>query len=201
VNTEKLIRKYDKQARTYEMRRRNRTERAWRERLIRCAEGRVLELSVGAGANFPFYPKEAEVVAVDFSGEMLAKAREGAAENGIRASFIRSDVESLSFPDDSFDTIVSTLSFCGYENPDLVLHRMQRWCKPGGRLLFMEHGISSNRLVGLLQKIADPLFKAAVGCHLKRDIVRMLEHSRANIGQMERHMMGAVYLVWAAPHK
>lgn len=121
MNTEKLIRKFDKQAKIYEMRRRKQSEKKWREKLIRCAKGRVLEVGVGAGANFHFYPKDVEVTAVDFSKEMLSRAKEAAAESGIQAEFTLSDVESLSFPDDSFDTIVSTLTFCGYEDPHRVL--------------------------------------------------------------------------------
>lgn len=201
MSTEKLIRKFDKQAKIYEMRRRKQSEKKWREKLIRCAKGHVLEVGVGAGANFHFYPKDVEVTAVDFSKEMLSRAKEAAAESGIQAEFTLSDVESLSFPDDSFDTIVSTLTFCGYEDPHRVLSNIQKWCKPGGQILLMEHGISSYRFVDRIQKMVDPLFKKMVGCHLKRDILQILEITNLNINKVERHMLGAVYLVWAAPNK
>lgn len=201
MGKEKLIRKFDKQARIYESRRKKQSEKEWREKLIRCAQGRVLELSVGAGANFPFYPKEVEVTAVDFSREMLTKAKQGAAENEINANFILSDVESLSFPDGSFDTIVSTLSFCGYEDPYSVSSKIHKWCKPDGQILLMEHGISSNRFVGQIQKMMDPMFKKIVGCHLKRDMLEILKKTNLNIRKIERHMLGAIYLVWAAPNQ
>jgi ubiquinone/menaquinone biosynthesis C-methylase UbiE len=199
VANEKLIRKFDKQAGLYESRRRSLTEKDWRETLIRCAEGRVLELSVGAGANFPFYRKDVEVVAVDFSSEMLAKAKQGAAEHGIQASFLLSDVESLSFPEHSFDTIVSTLSFCGYEHPDRVLRTIQTWCKPGGQLLMMEHGLSSVKAFNPLQRLVDPVFKLIVGCHQNRDIVKLVTEAGVKINSIERHTMGMVYLMWASP--
>ncbi|WP_373228623.1 class I SAM-dependent methyltransferase [Cohnella sp.] len=201
MSKEKLIRKFDRQARFYEVRRKRKTQQEWREKLISCAKGRVLEVSVGAGANFHFYPQDVQVTAVDFSLEMLNKAKQAAAETGVQAEFIQSDVESLSFPDDSFDTIVSTLSFCGYEDPYSVLGAFQKWCKRDGQILLLEHGISSNRIIGQLQKIVDPLFKKAVGCHLKRDMLQILQLSNLHINKMEHYMFGAVHLVWAAPNK
>lgn len=115
MNKDKIIRTFDKQAKIYEKRRRKRSERKWREKLLSHAKGKVLEVAVGAGANFHFYPQEVEVTAVDFSEGMLKKAKEAAIEEGIEAHFILSDVESLSFEDNSFDTVISTLSLCGYE--------------------------------------------------------------------------------------
>ncbi|WP_233531188.1 class I SAM-dependent methyltransferase [Paenibacillus alkalitolerans] len=116
MNNEKLIQKFDKQAKVYEMRRRKQSEKKWREKLIRSARGTVLEVGVGAGANFQFYSQDVEVTAVDFSKEMLSKAEEAVVESGVRAKFIHSDIESLSFPDDAFDTVVSTLTLCGYQD-------------------------------------------------------------------------------------
>lgn len=201
MSKEKLIRKFNKQAKIYEVRRRRQSEKEWREKLIGSAKGRVLEVSVGAGANFQFYPKDVEITAVDFSEEMIKKARIAAADNGVKVDFLVSDVESLSFLDNSFDTIVSTLSFCGYEEPSLVLQAFQRWCKPEGQILFMEHGISSNRLARQLQRMVDPLFKRMVGCHLNRDIIQILKDSNLHIRQMEHHRIGVFHLVWAAPNK
>jgi ubiquinone/menaquinone biosynthesis C-methylase UbiE len=201
MSKERLIRKFDKQARIYEVRRKRKSEREWREKLITCVKGRVLEVSVGAGANFHFYPKDVQVTAVDFSVEMLNKANQAATEIGIQAEFIHSDVESLMFPDDSFDTIVSTLSFCGYADPHKVLGAFQNWCKRDGQILLLEHGISSNRIIGGLQTIVDPLFKKVVGCHLKRDMVQILQQSNLLINKMEHYMFGAVHLVWASPNK
>lgn len=200
MNKDKLIQKFDKQAGIYEVRRKKRTERVWREKLINCSKGRVLEVAVGAGANFHYYPKEIELTAVDFSSEMINKAKIAAFDYGIQAEFILSDVESLSFPDNSFDTIVSTLSFCGYEDPMAVLELFNKWCKPEGQILLMEHGISSNRLLGGFQNWMDPLFKKVVGCHLDRDIVKILQ-AKLSIRKMEHHMIGAVHLVWAEPRK
>jgi ubiquinone/menaquinone biosynthesis C-methylase UbiE len=201
MNKDKLIRKFDKQAKVYEWRRRKLSEKKWREKLIRCAKGKVLEIAVGAGANFHFYPKEVEVIAVDFSEEMLNKAKQAAADNGINAEFILSDVESLSFPDDSFDTVISTLSLCGYEDPSNVLGAFQKWCKFDGQILLMEHGISSNSFIGFAQSALEPVFLKVSGCHLNRDMVQIIQKSNMHITKMEHFSFNTIHLVWAAPNK
>lgn len=201
MDKEKLIRKFDNQSNIYEMRRKKQSERKWREKLIGSAKGKVLEVAVGAGANFYFYPKDVDVTAVDFSGAMLSKARESATASKVRATFIQSDIESISFPENSFDTIVSTLSFCGYEYPVRVLESFSRWCKPGGQILLMEHGLSSNRLIGSTQKIIEPVFLRVVGCHLDRNMIHIFQQSPIHIHHMERYKFNTIHLVWASPNK
>lgn len=198
MSNAKLVRKFDKQSEMYEVRRKRLTEKEWRQKLIGGATGRILEVAVGAGANFPYYAAGAELTAADFSGGMLDKARIAAIDYGLRPTFIHAEVESLDFADRSFDTIVSTLSFCGYDDPLRVLDLFNRWCKPDGRILLMEHGISSNRIVGCIQKGINPLFRKAVGCNLDRDIVGIVQ-SKLNIEKMEHHLIGAVHLIWAKP--
>ena len=75
MNRNQLIRIFDKQANIYEKRRKDQSQAKWREKLLSSAKGKVLEVAVGAGANFQYYPSGVEVTAVDFSGEMLKKAK------------------------------------------------------------------------------------------------------------------------------
>lgn len=201
MDGEKLIHKFDKQARMYEMRRRNGRgkEMIWRRRLIGSAQGKVLEVGVGAGANFSFYSDGVDVTGVDFSGEMLSKARVAAVECGVQAEFVQSDVETLEFPEASFDTVVSTLTMCGYKDPLAVLKKFNRWCRPNGQILLLEHGISSNWLAGVIQKAVNPLFRRMAGCHMDRDMLRIFRESGIQMIRTERHMLGAVYLAWAKP--
>jgi len=118
-----LIRLYDKQANQYDkLRRRKKTfDQKWRKQLLSFAKGKILEVSVGAGANFKFYPAEVEVIAVDISAEMLDKAKDAARDSRVKATFINTAVENLHFESESFDTIVSTLSLCAYHDPVHVL--------------------------------------------------------------------------------
>ncbi|GED70727.1 SAM-dependent methyltransferase [Brevibacillus reuszeri] len=201
MDKEKLISKFDHQSKIYEMRRKKQSEKKWREKLIGSAKGKVLEVAVGAGANFYFYPKNVDVTAVDFSGAMLSKAKESATASNVRATFIQSDIESISFPENAFDTIVSTFSFCGYEHPVRLLESFNRWCKPDGQILLMEHGLSSNRLIGSTQKIIKPVFLRVVGCHLDRNMINIFQHSPIHIHHMERYKFNTVHLVWASPNK
>ena len=200
MNQDKLIRIFDKQANGYEKRRKNQSQAKWREKLLSSVKGKVLEVAVGAGANFQYYPRGVEVTAVDFSGEMLKKAKAAAIEEGMDAQFIHSDVESLSFEDYSFDTIISTLSLCGYENPTIILNLMNKWCKPDGQILLLEHGKSSNALIGYLQTMLNPLNRRVIGCEIDRDILRIIESSSIQIDRMEHYLTNMVHLVWAKPN-
>lgn len=198
---EKRIRKFDSQARMYEKRKMRRTEKLWRERLIGCATGNVLEVGVGVGANFLFYPAGVEVTAVDFSKEMLIKAAAAAVKSGVHASFTETDIEDHDFPENSFDTIVSTLTFCGYRDPITLLNKFNKWVKDDGQILLMEHGISSISLIGSIQNVVDPLFKRVVGCHVNRDINQILQQSGIMVIKVEKHFLDVISLIWAKPNK
>lgn len=170
MEKDKLIRIFDNQAVQYDRRRENPMEKRRRERLIGHARGEVIELAVGAGGNFPYYPTGVKVTAADFSEAMLKKAKQAAVHYQLDADFICTDIESMDFPDHSFDTVVSTLSFCGYENPLDVFEKVNRWCRPDGNILLMEHGISTNVIVSSLQKLMNPVLYRTLGCHQTRNI-------------------------------
>ena len=185
MDKEKLIRIFDKQATKYENKKEGPAEHEWRQGLLSHAKGKVLELAVGAGANFSFYPPGVEITATDFSEAMLEKAKLAAKQHRIDGHFICSDIEEMNFPDHSFDTIISTLSFCSYENPSMVLDKINRWCKPDGTLLFMEHGISSNFAVSVVQKTLNPLLYRFYGCHHTRNIIGLVRDSGITIDKTE----------------
>jgi ubiquinone/menaquinone biosynthesis C-methylase UbiE len=122
MEKEQFIQKFNKQADKYAKQRKHQEKNKWRKKIFGSAWGKTLEVAVGAGMNFAFYPPTIEYIGVDFSPEMIEKAKEAANEYNIHAEFILSDVESLSFPDNFFDTIVSSGSLCGYKNPLKVLN-------------------------------------------------------------------------------
>lgn len=201
MEKQKLIRIFDKQATQYEKKREDAKQKRWRQHLLSHANGEVLELAVGAGANFPFYPPEVKVTATDFSEAMLEKAKRAAKHHRIDGDFICSDIEEMNFSDQSFDTIVSTLSFCSYDNPLMVLDKINRWCKPNGQILFMEHGISSNLAVSAVQKALNPLLYRVYGCHHTRDIVGLVRESGIKIDKVESYWLNMVHLIWAKPRQ
>lgn len=199
MEKERQRRIFDKQAAQYDKRREDRQQRKWREKLIGSAEGDVLEIAVGAGANFPYYPSGVTITATDFSEAMLDKARKAAANYQLNASFICSDTEELKFPEYSFDTVISTLSICSYQNPMMVLRSMRRWCKPGGKLLLMEHGISSKAFVSAVQKTLNPLLYRFTGCHQTRSIMDMIRGADIKIEREESYWLDMVHIVWGRP--
>ncbi|MGE7824614.1 class I SAM-dependent methyltransferase [Paenibacillus sp. NPDC093718] len=198
MNKKTLIRKFNKQAAIYERNTRQRRLGEWRQRLLQDVEGNVLEVAVGAGANFPFYhPDMVNITAVDFSPEMLSRARRMASELGIRAHFLERDIETLELPERSYDCVVSTLSLCGYEDPVKALNKINRWAKPGGRVYLLEHGMSTNRFLGVMQHLINPAARRISGCHYNRDMIQIANASELNIVKTERYWNGIVHLIWA----
>lgn len=197
----KLVQKFDKQAAKYARKRKKQEQNQWRRKIFQFVRGKTLEVAVGAGMNFAFYPKDIEYTGVDFSSKMIDEAKEAAKIYGIKADFILSDVESLDFPENTFDTIVSAGSLCGYDNPVHVLNLFNRWCKEDGQILLMEHGLFSVPALAWIQKKLDPLTVKAIGCHQNRDILDIVKQSNLIIKKVERAVLGYLYLIWAKPQK
>ena len=100
--------------------------RKLRRQLLRQASGKVLEVAVGTGKNFTFYPPGCRIIAVDVSREMLNIARQRAAKLSMDVSFLLADAEALPFSDKSFDTVVSSVTTCTFPNPVAAL-RLSEW--------------------------------------------------------------------------
>lgn len=144
----------------------------WRRELwARVPRGRTLELGVGTGRSLRFYPSDAEIIAIDFSPRMLARARRRAARLGMTVDLRVADVQALPFPDASFDTVVATCLFCSVPDPVQGLREARRVLKPGGQLLLLEHVLSRRPLLGRLMRWLDPLVVRIWGAHIARDTV------------------------------
>lgn len=201
MKKEKLIKKFNSQAEKFAKERKKQYGYIWRRKIFSSAQGKTLELAVGAGMNFAYFPKSIDYTGVDFSPAMLENAKEAAREHQIRANFVLSDVESLDFEEDTFDTIVSSASLCAYEDPVFVLKQANKWCKKDGRILLMEHGLLHSPILAWLQKNLDPLSVRFIGCHMDRDILEIVKQSDLVIDRQERAMGGYLYLIWARPNK
>ncbi len=200
MEKQKLMRIFDNQASQYENKREGVKLRMMRQQLLRHANGEVLELAVGTGANFPFYPLGVKVTAIDFSHAMIAKAERRARQLQVNAKFICSDIEEMNFEDHTFNTVVSTLSLCSYANPLMLLSRINRWCKPDGEVLLLEHGVSSNPIISTLQKSINPLYHRVYGCHQTRNILELIQESGMNIITADSSWMNTVHLVRLKPN-
>ncbi|WP_059172541.1 class I SAM-dependent methyltransferase [Bacillus sp. FJAT-27445] len=170
-----------------------------RKKLLHSANGDILELSVGAGTNFQFYPRDAKITAVDFSPSMIEKARVKASQERFAVEFLSANIEEAELEANRYDTVISTLSLCSYPNPEKVLERMAQWARPDGQILLMEHGLSSNPIFGWLQKKANHFLLKKFGCNHNRDIVKMVEASSFQVKKIESFWMNSVHLIWASP--
>ncbi|MGM7700171.1 class I SAM-dependent methyltransferase [Pseudalkalibacillus sp. Hm43] len=201
MNQQTQVRKFDKQAKKYERLQTKDPTSRYRKRIIPEASGKVLEVAVGTGLNFPYYNEVEEVIGIDFSSKMLDSARKVTHLHSFPIQLQQADVEEVNFEENQFDTIVSTLSFCSYENPVTLLNRFNRWCKPGGQILMMEHGKCTNRVLAWGQKQLDPLAYKMIGCHQDREISRFVVESDLEVHKFERALAGFLYFIWAKPNK
>ena len=156
---------------------RNRALDSYRQPTIERARGLVLEVGVGSGVNLPLYgPAVTRVVGLDPSPELLRLASKRAADVVIPVSLLRASAEDLPVADAVFDTIVMTWTLCSIPNPIAALTEMRRVLRPGGRLIFVEHGLSPEIRTARWQHWLTPYWKRiSGGCHLDRkadDLIR-----------------------------
>jgi len=157
-----------------------------RERVVGAAEGRVLEIGVGSGLNLPFYrPCTRSVVAVEPSPLLLRRAGHRAEAAAMPVELVEGSAEALPFADASVDTVVTTWTLCTIPDVAAALAEMKRVLRPGGALLFVEHGRAPEPNVARWQDRLDPLWsRLAGGCHLNRPIDRLLREAGFRVDRL-----------------
>lgn len=148
-----------------------------RAKVVPQAQGVVLEIGIGSGLNFRFYDekKVRRVIGLDPAGPMLKLARRRAQAVAFPVEFVELGGERIPLPDASVDTVLSTYTLCTIPDPLAALREMRRVLKPGGRLLFCEHGLAPDEEVAKWQHRLDGTWgKLAGGCHLNRDMRAIL---------------------------
>ncbi|MFH0810664.1 MAG: methyltransferase domain-containing protein [Pseudomonadota bacterium] len=139
---------------------------------------RVLEIGIGPGSTLEMYPHDTNVVGIDISDRMIAKARLKAARlsNGREISLHVMDACKLRFPDASFDAVVSSYVITVVPDPLQACREMLRVCKPGGQILVVNHTRSQHGLKGRLEDVFSPLF-VRLGFVTDLDVIKVLKHA------------------------
>src|SRR5499426_1734077 len=119
---------------------------------------RVLEVGVGTGINAALYPRDCMVTGIDLSSSMLEKAHDRIARKGLQnVRLMQMDAANLKFADDTFDIVYAPYVISVVPDPVAVTREMQRVCRPGGRIVIVNHFRSHNRVMASLERMIAPL--------------------------------------------
>lgn len=170
---------------------------AHREATVAAAAGRVLEIGAGSGLNLPLYPPAVhEVVELEPDPALVRMARSQSSGSPREVSFLQASAEHIPLADHSVDTVVSTWTMCSIPDVRRALAEVRRVLKPGGRLLFVEHGRAPEERIRRWQHRLDPLWtRLSGGCHLDRPIATLIEESGFEVERLQSGYMQGPKLV------
>lgn len=163
----------------------------YRRRVVGMADGHVLEIGVGAGRNLPLYgPAVRDLHALEPAPQLVAMARRAAGAAMAPVRFLAASAEAIPLDDHSIDTVVTTWTLCSIADADRALAEIRRVLKPGGQLLFVEHGLAPERAVQRWQRRLTPAWsKCAGGCHLDRPMQALIERAGFDLPHIETSYM------------
>jgi len=185
--------------------------RGLRQAALRPARGTVLEIGFGVGASLAVYPRDGAgvrtILALEPNPGMLRRAAQRLAASPFPARVVRGVAGALPFADASVDTVVSQWTLCSLPDLPLGLREIRRVLRPGGRLLFLEHGLCGDRRVARRQRLLAPLFRlTGDGCRPYLAIDREIAAAGFTIESLDRPappraawVLGPLYLGVARP--
>ena len=158
-----------------------------RSELIPSAEGKVLEIGMGSGLNLPHYDGISGLIGLEPSEELQNLAEDMLIQTHFPSEMLTGSAEDIPLESNTFDTVVMTWTLCSVTDPVVALSEIKRVIKPGGKVIFAEHGKSPDQNIRKLQKTLNPLWsRIAGGCQLNREIVDLYESSGFKFKSMER---------------
>jgi ubiquinone/menaquinone biosynthesis C-methylase UbiE len=163
----------------------------YRNRVVSNARGRVLEVGIGSGLNLPFYGNTvAEIIGLEPSPKLVEMANKAARQTPIPLRLIEGTAEAIPIEDDSVDAVVTTWTMCSILEVQKAVREMRRVLKPGGRLLFVEHGRAPEPPVRWWQDHLTPAWRRLCGgCHLNRAIDELIERAGFRVERLEKGYM------------
>ena len=154
----------------------NREATRQRRLVVPAASGRVLEIGIGSGLNLPFYGAGVtSLTGLDPSAKLLALARRAGRDLPFEMALLSGSAEAIPCEDGRFDTLLSSWTLCSIPDLPAALQEMRRVLRPGGRLLFVEHGLAEDTGVASWQARVNPLWRRiSGGCNIDRRIDRLI---------------------------
>lgn len=159
-----------------------------REKILPLARGTVLEVGFGTGLNLAHYDpaRVDELVALEPSRAMAERAEERLGTAPFPVRLLRGPGEHVPLPDASVDTVVTTYTLCSVDDVDATVREMRRVLRPGGQLLFVEHGLAPDARIRRWQTRATPVWRhIAGGCRLDVPVVDRLEAAGFHVDRVE----------------
>jgi ubiquinone/menaquinone biosynthesis C-methylase UbiE len=149
----------------------------WRRVLIRKVEGKkVLEVGVGTGKNLLYYPADIDVTGIDFSKDMLKKAR-ARVKNKKNIHLIEMDAQNMDFEDNTFDTVLTSCVFCSVPDPVEGLKEIRRVCKNNGKIIMLEHMRSKHKVIGKIMDLINFIPLNIWGANINRKTMKNLQQA------------------------
>jgi len=159
--------------------------------LSRITEEEILEIGFGTGINLKFYPQNVKkIIGIDANNGMLEQAKKKITNGRFEIDLIGQSSESLPFPDNSINAVLSTYTLCSIKEINVALKEIYRVLKPSGKYYFLEHGLADNPRTQKWQHRLNPLQNIwSNGCNLNRDMKSLIEHAGFNITEIKNYYM------------
>ncbi|MEK7127968.1 MAG: class I SAM-dependent methyltransferase [Patescibacteria group bacterium] len=164
----------------------NREMEKLRPGVVGMAGGVVLEIGFGSGLNLPYYKNVTKLYALEPSAELYNMARGLIEKISFPVEYLNASAEKIPLSNNSIDCAISTWVLCSIPKPEIALKEVFRVLKPGGKLVFIEHGKSPKNFTAKLQKLFTPISKCVAGCHLDREVENLIQDSGFELQKLEK---------------
>jgi len=177
---------------------RNKAMTRYRPRIPALATGRVLEVGFGSGLNLPYYSRQVtHVFGLEPSALLRQEGAEAARGSPFPVELLAAGAERIPLGAGSVDSVVSTWTLCSIPELDAALAEIRRVLRPGGRLLFFEHGRAPDPSVSRWQDRLAPLFRVMAGCNPNRQIDTSITAAGFRLVDIERsYLEGPRFISW-----
>jgi len=163
--------------------------RRQRDKVVPLARGEVLEVGIGTGLNLPHYRAEQikRIWGLDPATQMNRTTRKRLCGTGLDLELLALSAEQIPVENDRFDTVVLTYTLCSIPDPVAALREMKRTLRPGGRLLFCEHGLAPEPSIARWQRRLTPAWRRIAGdCHMDRDVPALLDAAGFKVDDLQQ---------------